>query len=49
MSETNLCLGSGLQIMMELVLLRSSVKVVVVLKVLSLLVLLVGKSTLGNF
>ena len=48
MRKTNEGLRRTIQTMMDLVLLRSRVKVVVVLKVVSLLVLLVGRSTLGS-
>ena len=44
MSKINLGLRRGLQTMMNLVLLMSSLKVVVILKVLRLLVLRVGRS-----
>ena len=48
MIKTNLGLRRGIRTMMDLVLLRSRVKMVVVLKVVSLLVLLVGRSTLRS-
>ena len=44
-SELNLILRRGLQIKMVLLLLRPTMREIVVLKVLSLLVLLVGRST----
>ena len=48
MSKTNEGLRRTIQTMMDLVLLRSKLRVVVLLKVLSLLVLGVGRSNLGN-
>ena len=48
MIKTNLGLRRGLQTMMHLVLLRSNMRSVVVFEMVSLLVLLVGRSAMGS-